>query len=48
MSTYAFLIIHVFSGTGNSLRAVSRLAELFGTDKTHVVRIEKEGFPNRL
>lgn len=43
MNNYASLVIHVFSGTGNSLRAVSWLAELFGLDKTKVVRIGKTG-----
>jgi ferredoxin len=41
MGRYASLDIHVFSGTGNSLRAVGWLAGLFGRDKTHVVRIGK-------
>ncbi len=45
MNDYAPLVIHVFSGTGNSLRAVTWLAELFGRDRTQIVRIGKAGVP---
>lgn len=45
MRNYPSLAIHVFSGTGNSLRAVGWLAELFGRDKTRVTRIGKERMP---
>lgn len=45
MNNYTSLVIHVFSGTGNSLRAVGWLAELFGRDTIHVVRIGKAGVP---
>jgi ferredoxin len=42
MNSYSSLLIHVFSGTGNSLAAVGWLSELFGRERTHVVRIGKE------
>lgn len=36
-----YLTLHVFSGTGNSLRAAFWLRDLFGADKTAVVHIMK-------
>jgi Pyruvate/2-oxoacid:ferredoxin oxidoreductase delta subunit len=42
MGKYSSLAIHVFSGTGNSLRAAGWLGELFDIHKTKLVRIGKE------
>lgn len=45
MNNYSILEIHVFSGTGNSLRAANWLADLFGRDKTHIFPVTKARIP---
>lgn len=47
MSFYTSLVIHVFSGTGNSLRVVDWLAGFFGRDRARIVRIGKMGNPGQ-
>ena len=39
MKTFNSLRLHVFSGTGNSLAAAGWLADLFGIDRTEIVRM---------
>ncbi len=39
------LIIHVFSGTGNSLLAADWLADFFGKEKSEIVRIGRQNVP---